>query len=106
MPKLMSVTARLSRDSVEYVEKTSKLFNLDRSTTFRNLLQKGIEEDKKEKALELYLKGKLTLEGAAKFSNMYISDFLELMKEQGIESNITMEDFRKSLAHTAAAFKK
>ena len=103
--KLVSVTARLTRESLEYIKRTGKLFNIDQSTAFRTLLQKGMEEDRKEKALELYIKGKLTLEGAAKFADIYTGDFLELMREKGIESNVTLEDFKKALEHTKSAIK-
>lgn len=99
MNRLISVTARLGEESLEYIKKVSKMFNLDKSTAFRDILQKGIQEDKKEKALELYIKGKFSLEQAAKFSDMYIGDFFDLMRQKGIESNLTLEDFNESIKH-------
>ena len=99
MTKLISVTARLGSDSLEYVKKISKMFNLDRSTAFRSILQKGIQEDIKEKALDLYIKGEFSLERAAKFADMYIGDFFDLMRQKGIESNLTLEDFNESIKH-------
>ena len=75
------------------------MFNLDKSTAFRNILQKGIQEDKKERALELYIKGKFFIEQAAKFADVYIGDFFDLMREKGIESNLTLEDFNESIKH-------
>lgn len=99
MTKLVSVTARLGVETVEYVDRISRLFNLDKSTAFRNLLLKGIMEDKKEKALDLYLKGKFSIEEAAKFAGVYIGEFLELMEERGIENNLTLEDFQESLKY-------
>lgn len=99
MNRLISVTARLGEESLEYIKKVSKMFNLDKSTAFRDILQKGIQEDKKEKALELYMKGKFSLEQAAKFADMYIGDFFDLMRQKGIESNLTIEDFNESVKH-------
>ena len=75
------------------------MFNLDKSTAFRNILQKGIQEDKREKALELYIKGRFSIEQAAKFADMYIGEFFDLMREKGIESNLTLEDLNESLRH-------
>jgi predicted HTH domain antitoxin len=75
------------------------MFDLDKSTTFRNILKKGIQEDKKEKALELYIKGKFSIGQAAKFADMYIGDFYDLMRQKGIESNLTLEDFDESIKH-------
>ena len=99
MTKLVSITTRLGMDNLDYIKKISKMFNLDRSTAFRNVLQKGIEEDKKEKALDLYIKGKFSIEQAAKFADIYIGEFFELMKAKGIESNLTIEDFEESVKH-------
>ena len=75
------------------------MYNLDKSTAFRDILQKGVQEDKKEKALELYIKGKFSIEQAARFADMYIGEFFELMRTKGIESNLTLEDFNESLKH-------
>ena len=99
MTKLVSVTTRLGSESLEYIRKVSKMFKLDKSAAFRNILQKGIQEDKKEKALELYITGKFSLGQAAKFADMYIGDFYDLMRQKGIESNLTLEDFNESIKH-------
>ena len=99
MTKLVSVTTRLGSESLEYVKKISRMFNLDKSTAFRDILQKGIQEDKKEKALDLYIKGKFSLEQAARFADMYIGDFYDLMRQKGIESNLTLEDFNESIKY-------
>lgn len=100
MTNLVSVTARLKKESVDYINAIGKLFHLDRSAAFRNVLQKGIKEDKKEKALDLYFKGKFSIEKAANFADLHIGEFFDLMREKGIESNITLEDFKESLKHS------
>ncbi|MBI2672307.1 UPF0175 family protein [Candidatus Woesearchaeota archaeon] len=94
---LTTISTRMDKESLEYIEKLRKMFNIDRSTAIRNILEKGIEEDKKEKALQLYINGKLSLEGAAKFADIYIGEFLELMAENGIELNSTLEEYREGL---------
>ena len=99
MTKLISVTARLGVESLEYIKNMCKMSNLDKSTAFRNILQKGIQDYKKERALELYIKGKFSFEQAAKYADMYAGDFFDLMRQKGIESNLTLEDFNESLKH-------
>jgi len=101
MVKLVSITARLGVENLEYIKNVSKMFNLDKSTAFREILKKGIQEDKKEKALELYINGKFSIEQAAKFAGLYLGEFLDLMRSKGVESNLTMEDFNESLKHAA-----
>ena len=83
----------------------SKEFKLDRSTALRRLLTKGIEEDKKETAIELYLKREITIEGAAKFADIYIGEFLELLKSKGIELNLTLEDYKAGLKNLKSIWK-
>ena len=98
MSETMKSTAmRLDSGTVEYVDSVSKLMKLDKSSVFRMILKRGIEEDRRERALELYTKKALSLEGAAKFSDMYVGDFLELMREKGIESNISLDYVKKGL---------
>ena len=97
MTKLVSVTTRLDLENLECIKKISKMLSLDKSTAFREILQKGVQEDKKEKALEFYMKGKFSIEQAAKFAGMYLGDFFDLMRQKGIESNMTLEDFDESV---------
>ena len=97
MTELKSVTARIDIGSLKYLEMVSKMFNIDKSTAFRLIIRKGIEEDKKEKALNQYLNGKFSIEKAADFAGMYIGDFFGYMKERGVESNLTLEDMKESL---------
>jgi|TARA_Y100000310_G_scaffold312550_1_gene359959 predicted HTH domain antitoxin len=49
--------------------------------------------------LDLYIKGKFSLEQAARFADMYVGDFYDLMRQKGIESNLTLEDFNESLKY-------
>lgn len=90
---------------MEYVDKLVKTFNMDRSTAIRNILEKGIGEDKKERALQLYIEGKLSIEGATRFADMYIGEFLELMSNKGVELNVSLEDYRESLINLKKAWK-
>ena len=93
--KIMAI--RLDKESMDYVRRISALLKIDKSSVMRQILQRGIEEDRKERALEMYNRGKLSLEGSAKFAGLYIGDFLDLMRERGMESNVTLEMFRKGL---------
>ena len=56
-----------------------------------------MKKNKKDSAVELYRKGKLSLGGAAKFAGLYIGEFLTLLREKGIELNVTIEDYMEGL---------
>jgi len=102
---LVTVSARMDKRSLRYVEKLSKTFHIDKSTALRKLLQMGVEEDRKESAVELYRKGQLSLEGAAKFADIYIGEFLELLREKGVELNVTMRDYEEGLKNLKRIWK-
>ncbi len=44
----------------------------------------------------MYKKNNFSMGQAAKFANMYIGDFMELMAERGVENNLTLEMVKKS----------
>ena len=90
------VALRLDRESADYLNRVSSFLKVDKSTIIRDILHMGIEEDRKQRALAMYKKSKISLGEAAEFAQMYIGDFLELMKERGVESNLTLEMVKKS----------
>lgn len=103
--KLVSVTARLNVDTVKYIEKVSTMLNMDKSEAFRSILLTGIKEDRKQKALDMYLKGNFSVEQATRFSKLHISEFLDLMREKGIEANLTIADYDESTKNTDKLFR-
>lgn len=91
------ITTRIEKDQEDYIKEISNLNKVDKSNIFRSLLDKGISIDRKEKALELYIQGKFSIGKAAKFSGLYIGEFYDYMREKGVESNLTIDDFKESL---------
>ncbi|HLC72752.1 MAG TPA: UPF0175 family protein [Candidatus Nanoarchaeia archaeon] len=102
---LVTVSTRMDKESLDYIKKISRKFQIDKSTALRKLLKKGVEEDKKESAIELYRKGELSLEGAVKFADLYIGEFLEVLREEGIELNLTMKDYESGLKNLKKIWK-
>ena len=102
--KLGLISTRIDKDSLGYVDKVTRQSHLDRSTVMRQLLKKGIEEDKKERAVDLYSKGKLSIGGASKFAGVYIGEFFDLLRERGITLKLTVEDYKKGLENLKKAF--
>tara|TARA_Y100000310_G_C19995964_1_gene496256 strand:+ start:79 stop:390 length:312 start_codon:yes stop_codon:yes gene_type:complete len=102
--KLDLISARIDKDSLNYVDRITKQVHLDRSTIMRQLLRKGIEEDKKERAVDLYSKGKLSIEKASKFAGVYIGEFFELLRERGVNIKLTVKDYDKGLKNLKKIF--
>lgn len=102
--KLDLISTRIDKESLNYIDKITKQIYLDRSTVMRQLLRKGIEEDRKERAIDLYSKGKLSIEKASKFAGVYIGEFFELLKERGVNIKLTIEDYEKGLKNLKKVF--
>ncbi|NHX36789.1 MULTISPECIES: UPF0175 family protein [Halolamina] len=58
--------------------------NLDRSTAVRKLLSEGLEEWRREQALEQLAAGSITFSKAAELAGMSVWDFAQLAKERDI----------------------
>lgn len=104
--KLITISTRMEQGNLDYIKKLTKMFNIDRSTAMRMLFQKGIQEDKKEKAIDMYLKGKFSIETASRFCDLHIGEFLELLKEKGVELNVTLEDYEEGLKNLKSIWTK
>ena len=68
---------------------------VDKSSIVRRALEKGLNEELKRLALNLYIERKVSLAKAAEIAEISIRDMIELIKERGISLNITIEDLRK-----------
>lgn len=75
------------------------MLDIDQSAAFRHILQRGMEEDKREKALQMYIKGKFSIGQAARFADLTVGEFFEQMRAKGVESNLSAGDFADSLKH-------
>ncbi|SFR90218.1 Uncharacterised protein family (UPF0175) [Halomicrobium zhouii] len=74
------VPDELESDLEEYLEDE----HLDRSTAVRKLLTEGLEEWRRERALERLADGRITFSRAAEVADMSVWDFARLAKERDI----------------------
>jgi predicted HTH domain antitoxin len=58
--------------------------NLDRSTAIRKLLSEGLEDWRRERALDQLAAGTITFSKAADLAGMSIWDFAQLLKDRDI----------------------
>jgi len=58
--------------------------NLDRSTAVRKLLSEGLEEWRREQALDQLAAGSITFSRAAEMAGMSVWDFAQLAKDRDI----------------------
>src|SRR4030042_234134 len=66
--KMRNLTVRIDEETYRHIEETASAENVDRSTATRQLLKKGINEEKKKRALDHYRLGKIPLWRAAQLA--------------------------------------
>jgi len=80
-PLAVRVSVELEKEILEIIKKEK----LDKATVVRNLLEAGITEWRKQTALELLQKGKVTFAKAAEIAKLSLWEFADLVKRCNIE---------------------
>ncbi len=97
MGETVSVRVRLSRDVLDYVEEEARRESLGRSTMIRRLVERGIAESRKERAVEFYMEDKTSISGAAEMAGLMIPEMVEFLVRRGYKSGYSLEDFRRGV---------
>jgi predicted HTH domain antitoxin len=99
-PLAVRVPAEVEREIREIVEKEK----LDKATVVRNLLEIGIAEWRKQTALELLQKGKVTFTKAAEIARLPLWEFADLVKQRNVEwVRLAPEEVDKEFKEASAA---
>ena len=80
-PLAVRVPDELDKEILEIVKKEK----IDKATVVRELLETGITEWRKQTALELIQKGKVTFAKAAEIAKLSLWEFADLLKQRNIE---------------------
>lgn len=92
------VTARVPDDIYDEIEKIREEEQLDRSTTIKRLLERGIEDWQLETAVRQYQDGAISIGRAADLAGISIWRFLDELDERGIEANYSVADLEADIA--------
>jgi predicted HTH domain antitoxin len=99
-PLAVRVSAELEKEILEITKKEK----IDKATVVRTLLETGITEWRKQTALELLQKGKITFAKAADIAKLSLWEFADLSKQHNIEwVRYTTEDIAKDFSEASAA---
>jgi predicted HTH domain antitoxin len=79
-----TISARVPDELEAELEEYLEDENLDRSTAVRKLLSEGLEEWRRERALDKLAAGTVTFSKAAELAGMSVWDFARLAKEHDI----------------------
>jgi predicted HTH domain antitoxin len=80
-PLAVRVPAELDKEISEIIKKEK----LDKATIVRNLLETGITEWRKQTAIELLSKGKVTFAQAADIAKLSLWELADLLKKNNVE---------------------
>jgi predicted HTH domain antitoxin len=79
-----TISARVPDDLEAELDAYLEDENLDRSTAVRKLLSEGLEQWRRERALEQLAAGSISFSKAAELAGMSVWDFAQLAKERDI----------------------
>lgn len=79
-----TISARVPDDIETELEAYLDEENLDRSTAIRKLIVEGLEDWRRERALQKLEKGEVTFARAADLAEMTVWDFAQLIRESDV----------------------
>ncbi len=96
MAKTRNLTVRVDEETYREIEETADEENVDKSTIARGLLETGIKEAKKKRALGMYREGSCTLWKAAEVAGVSLREMMNLLVEERIPLHVTPDDVDKA----------
>ena len=82
--KTKRISVTIPEDLLEESEDLAEERMEDRSTIIRQLIAEGRKEEKKKKAVEMYIEKKISLEKAAEIADVSIWKMLDLLRERKV----------------------
>ena len=87
---MINLTVRSKKDIVKELDHLAKIKGVDRSQILRELIHRGLEEEKLWTAVDLYKRGE-TMEYAANLTHVNLWDLIEFMHKHNITQNFDSE---------------
>ena len=84
---------RLKQEDLIFLENFSKEEHESKGEVLRELIING----RIMTAITMYKKNKISIGKASQIAGVCISEFMDILSEFGISSNITLEDYKESL---------
>ncbi len=95
--KMKTVTTRIPKKEQKWLEELEKESGAQRSEVLRRLIEKGLNEWRKKKALELLRNHKATVRTAAEIAGVTYIEMLELASEEGIDIGYDLKELERDL---------
>ena len=87
-PETKRLTARINRKQSEQVDAISREENIDRSAALRKILDMGIREYMKRKAVDEYRRCRVSIGKAAETADVSIAEFYKILEDEDVPVRI------------------
>lgn len=94
---MKTVTTRLPEDVEALLSELEEEMGADRSEVLRRLIRDGLEDWRKQKALDQLRSHAITLRRAAEIADVSYVEMLTLASNEGIDIGYTTEDLERDL---------
>lgn len=90
-----TVSVRIDKPDLKEIDQLSKLEKKPRSATLREILDRGLKEKKLEIALDKFRSEELTAWSAARFADVPLSKFMDILIQKGIDFHYGVKELRE-----------
>jgi predicted HTH domain antitoxin len=94
---MKTVTTRIPEDDEEALSELQAEMSADRSEVLRRLIRQGLDDWRKEKALDQLRDHSVTLRRAAETADVTYVEMLSLAAEEGIDTGYTTDELERDL---------
>ncbi|MFQ5711780.1 MAG: UPF0175 family protein [Candidatus Geothermarchaeales archaeon] len=92
-----TIAARIPPELEEEIIKFMEEERLDKSTAIRRILEIGVGEWKRRRAIELYRTGKITLWKSSQIAGLSLREMLEELNRLRITTHVTVKDIEEDI---------
>jgi len=91
------LTGRVLQRQIEVLERISREEKIDRSAALRKVLDIGLQEYMKRRAVDDYRKGRISIGKAAEDSNVSIAEFYKILIDEGVPVQVNTDTIKEAL---------
>jgi len=93
----MNVTVSIDENIRKTLDILSKEYHVDLQTLLRDLILRGLELEKRERVIKLYVDRRISLQKAAELLEISIWEILELLKRENLHIDYGFEELEEDL---------
>jgi len=95
--EIKHLTGRVHRRQIEMLERISEEEKIDRSAALRKVLDIGLQEYTKRRAVEDYRRGRISIGKAAENASVSIAEFYKILVDEGVPIQVNIDIVKEAL---------